>query len=84
MAASSSSSKKYEQLEHAGDIRIKVYGDSLNELFVNAGYALFDIITDIKKIQPELTEYVEVSGIDSEELVVNWLSELNYLFLFLF
>ena len=81
MAASSSSSKKYEQLEHAGDIRIKVYGDSLNELFVNAGYALFDIITDIKKIQPELTEYVEVSGIDSEELVVNWLSELNYLFL---
>ena len=81
MASSSSSSKKYEQWEHAGDIRIKVYGGSLNELFVNAGYALFEIITDVEKINEELTEYVEVSGLDREEQIVSWLSEWYYLFL---
>jgi len=73
--------KRYKSLEHAGDIRIKVYGNSLKELFTNAGYALFDIITDADKIKSELAETVEVSGIDREELLVNWLSELNYLFI---
>ncbi len=77
----SSSLKKYEQLDHAGDIRIKIYGGSFKELFENAGYALFDLITDIDKINADSTEYVEVSGVDREELIVNWLAELNYLFL---
>ena len=75
------SSKKYEQLEHAGDIRIKVFGSSIEELFKNAGFALYDLITDADKINTEFAETVEVSGIDREELIVNWLSELNYLFL---
>ncbi len=77
----SQSSKRYEQLEHAGDIRIKVFGKSCKELFMNAGYALFDLITDADKININLTETVEVSGIDKEELLVNWLTELNFLFL---
>ncbi len=76
----SASVKRYEQLEHAGDIRIKVLGNSLKDLFVNAGYALFDLITDADKITTELAETVDVSGIDKEELIVNWLSELNFLF----
>jgi len=75
------SSKKYEQLEHAGDIRIKVYGETLKELFSNAGGALFDLITDFNKINADSTDYIEVSGTDQEELIVNWLSELNFLFL---
>ncbi len=74
-------SKKYVQLDHTGDIRIKVFGNSLKELFENAAYALFDTITDASKIDSQLAETVEISGIDKEELLVNWLSELNYLFL---
>jgi len=75
------SSQKYVQLDHTGDIQIKVFGSSLMELFKNAAYALFDIITDTSKIDSQLAETVEVSGIDKEELLVNWLSELNYLFI---
>lgn len=74
-------SKKYVQLDHTGDIRVKIFGNSLKELFVNAAYALFDTITDASKIDSQLAETVEISGIDKEELLVNWLSELNYLFL---
>ena len=76
----SSSSKKYVQLDHTGDVRIKVFGNSIEELFVNAAYGLFDTITDADKIESQIAETVEVSGIDKEELLVNWLSELNYLF----
>ncbi|HDP99633.1 MAG TPA: archease [bacterium] len=79
--SSAASPKRYEQLEHSGDIRIKVFGESLKNLYVNAGYALFDIITDAEKIKSELAETVEASGNDREELIVNWLSELNYLYL---
>lgn len=77
----SSSPKRYVQLDHTGDIQIKVLGNSIKELFINAAYALFDTITDADKIGSNLAETVEVSGIDKEELLVNWLSELNYVFL---
>lgn len=76
----SSSSKKYVQLDHTGDVRIKVFGNSIEKLFINAAYALFDTITDADKIESQIAETVEVSAIDKEELLVNWLSELNYLF----
>ncbi len=79
--AQKASPKRYQQLEHVGDIQIKVFGDSIEDLFLNAGFALFDLITDADKIKHELAEQVEVSGIDREELLVNWLSELNYLFI---
>ena len=73
--------KKYVQLDHTADIQIKVFGESIKELFNNAAYALFDIISDASKIDSHLVETVEVSGVDKEELLVNWLSELNYLFI---
>lgn len=76
----SPSSKKYVQLDHTGDVRIKVFGNSIPDLFINAAYALFDTITDVDKIESQIAEAIEVSGIDKEELLVNWLSELNYLF----
>jgi len=73
--------KRYEQLEHVGDIRIKVFGDTVQDLFINAGFALFDIMVTGEKVKNEFAETIDVSGIDREELIVNWLTELNYLFL---
>lgn len=77
----SQTTDKYIRLDHTGDIRIEVFGNSLKELFANSAYALFDVITDASKITPQLADTVEVSGVDQEELLVNWLSELNFLFL---
>ncbi|HEX9974947.1 MAG TPA: archease [bacterium] len=77
----SATNKKYVRLDHTGDIRVKVFGNSLQELFENSAYALFDTITDASSISAQIAETVEVSGIDKEELLVNWLAELNYLFL---
>ena len=74
-------SKRYEQLEHVGDIRIKVFGDTKKDLFINAGFALFDIMIAGDFSKNDIVETINLNGIDKEELLVNWLSELNYLFI---
>ena len=72
---------RYKQIEHTGDIGIKIFGNSLEDLFINAAYGMFDIMTDISNVNKNVAEKVEVAGDNHEELLVNWLSELNYLFI---
>lgn len=72
---------KYHQIDHTADVGVKVYGANLPELFENAAFALFDIITKLERVQPDLELEVTVEASDREALLVNWLSELNYLFL---
>lgn len=74
-------SPKYKQIEHTGDIGIKIYGSSMKDLFINAAYGMFDVIAEISTVSHVLSEDVEVAGDNCEELLVNWLSELNYLFI---
>jgi len=72
---------KYKQIEHTGDIGIKVFGESVEDLFINAAYGMFDIIADISNVEHDLVEEIEVAGGNHEELLVNWLSELNFIFI---
>jgi SHS2 domain-containing protein len=69
----------YEILEHTGDIGIRVWADDLKGLFAEAARALFDIITDRKKVVARLKREVAVQGSGKEELMVAWLNELLYL-----
>jgi len=71
---------RYQLIEHTGDIGIQVFGVSEEELFENAGFALFDIMTDMQQVQSIVNYEIEVTGNDREELLVNWLSELNFIF----
>ncbi len=73
--------KKYQHIDHTADLGIKVFGSTLAELFENAAFGLFDNITDLEKVNPNSEFRVEVQATDREALLVNWLSELNYLFL---
>jgi SHS2 domain-containing protein len=71
--------KNYELLDHTADIRIKVTGDSLKELFINAAAAVFDIIAQEKekkaKAKPKKIS-VNFKAPTREDLFVNWLNEL--------
>ena len=73
--------QKYQHIDHTADLGIKVFGLTLAELFENAAFGLFDNITDLEKISPNSESSIEVHATDREALLVNWLSELNYLFL---
>lgn len=70
--------KGYEFINHTADLGILLYGKDLKELFGNAAYALSDIITDVSRINEKITKEIKVEGMDLEQLMINWLSELLY------
>jgi len=69
----------YKLIDHTADIGIEVYGNTLQDLFAHAGFALFDIITDMAYVGTKEERSISITGIDREQLLVNWLSELLYL-----
>lgn len=81
-----SSMKTYEIIEHTADLGIKVYGKNLEELFLNAGRAMFDVMVEEtkrksifqKEEQKKFLVSKRASGI--EDVFVAWLGELLYLF----
>jgi len=73
-------STKYEFLEHTGDIGLKVYGEDIKTLFANAAEGFFSIMTDVSQIQPLEKQTIWVEGMGLDEVLVNWLNKLNYLF----
>lgn len=69
----------YEIIDHTADFGIEVRGADLRELFENAAYAMYDVITDTERLIPSSEMHVNVSGEDRPDLMVNWLRELLYL-----
>ena len=55
-----------------------VYGRNLADLFTQAAWAMFDLMSDATTIRPLQSITVEVEAIDLEDLMVRWLSELLY------
>jgi SHS2 domain-containing protein len=70
----------YELLDHTGDLGIRVWASDVKGIFQEAARALFDIITDLEKVEVHLNREVAVQGLGQEELLVAWLSELLYLY----
>jgi len=72
--------KKYKFINHTADIGIKIWGESLKELFKNAAYALFDIIAELNKVKVENFIEVKIEGEKIDELLADWLRDLLYKF----
>lgn len=68
----------YRQFEHAGDIGLEVFAPNMVMLYENAAMAIYDIMTDFQQIKAVKPFNIQVSGENSEELLVAWLAELNF------
>jgi len=68
--------RKFEFLEHTADVYIVAYGKSLAEAFENAALAMFEVMTDTKKIESKIEEEIEVEGEDEKALLYSWLESL--------
>lgn len=71
--------KKFEVFEHTADIGVRAKGEDLDAAFENAASGMFDIITDLDRIQTVGEYRVDIEAQDIEQLLVDWLSELLYL-----
>jgi protein archease len=66
----------FEFLEHTADAYVAAYGRNLAEAFENAAVAMFEVMTDVKKIKPNVEDNVEVTAEDEYALLYNWLEAL--------
>lgn len=72
--------KKYEFINHTADVGIKIWGESLESLFANAAYSMFDIIGELNKVEVKESLAVRIEGKRTDELLVDWLRNLLYKF----
>ncbi len=69
----------FEIFEHTADQGIRICGDSLPELFINAARGLSHLSTDPADVKPLKEFEIEISRDEAEELLVAWLNELIFI-----
>jgi SHS2 domain-containing protein len=72
--------RKYRVTPRQSDLAVKVLGNSQADLFANSAFALFDVMTDVEKVAIKDRMPLEVEGADRDDLMVNWMRELLYLY----
>jgi len=71
---------RYEVFDHTADLGILFEGRDLADLFETAAFAVFDLMTELPAVEERRTHRFIVTGGDREDLLVNFLRELLYLF----
>ena len=69
--------KKYRLTPRQSEIAVRVSGESQADLFANSAFALFDVMTDVEKVDIRDRMPLEVEGADRDDLLVNWMRELS-------
>lgn len=71
--------RKYETVDHTADWALRVYGNDLADLLVNAAVGMNSLLVQqLSDIPEQLTRHCELDSHDAESLLVDWLSELAY------
>lgn len=68
----------YRIIDHTADLGIAVTGKTQGNLFKKAALALTDLLTDTSRLHAEYTETLTITGLDSQDLLINWLREILY------
>src|SRR6266545_154309 len=71
---------KYRSTRRQSELAVRVTGNTQVDLFANSAFALFDVMADVDKIEVKERINLEVEGTDRDDLMVNWMRELLYLY----
>ena len=66
----------FEYFDVTADIGVKVWGNSINELFENAAIAVTSLMIDPASLKRNITKEIFVEGNDIPSLLINWITEL--------
>lgn len=70
---------KYRLLDHTADLAVEVTAPNPETLYADTGLVLFNLISESKHFKQKKELHLDVKGQDREDLMVNWLRELLYL-----
>lgn len=73
--------QKYKFLENAAiaDIAYEAYGKSINELFENAAFAIFELSANLNTVDARQKLEIELENDNIENLLYDFLSEILFL-----
>jgi|SRR5579871_910806 len=72
--------RPYEILESTSELKLRIFGNNLEELFQNAVKAMFDSIAPIyAENAPLITHKIVVNSVDRELLLIDFLAEALFL-----
>ena len=71
-----SQKQRFEEVAHTADWVIDVRGETQAELYANAARAMFSLQGAADIDGPSVQQHFEIEGLDREDLLVRWLSEL--------
>lgn len=71
---------KFNVYSTTADIGLKVYGNSLDDIFVNAALGYYSILNISREHSQHSDKTIELSGGDRETLLVDMLNELIYVY----
>ncbi|MBW2060655.1 MAG: archease [Deltaproteobacteria bacterium] len=71
---------RYRVMDHTADLGVYFYGATPEEVLINAGAVLFELMLSGKPRSGDIQKTVILEGLDLEDLLVRWLSELLYFF----
>lgn len=72
--------KNYRLNKRQSEIAVRVVGNSQADLFANSAFALFDVMVEMQAIEARERLPLEIEGSDRDDLMVNWVRELLYLY----
>jgi len=72
--------KKYEILEHKADLKIRAFGKTKGELFLNILLGMSESMkSELKRPEEKIKREIKIKSLDLPALLVDFLSEILYL-----
>lgn len=72
--------EQFQPLDISGDAGLRVFGRTLEEIFVNASVGLYSLITDLSLVKEEKGIQISAESSSLEGLLISWLNELIFQF----
>ncbi|MBF0517646.1 MAG: archease [Nitrospirae bacterium] len=69
-----------ETLDISGDLGIRVFASTLEDIFITAALGFYSLTTSIDAVAAITTAAISVNEDSTERLLIAWLNELIYLF----
>lgn len=66
----------YEFVEHPSEEMIRIRATKVEEVFIDAAKALFELMTDIHQVRAQTSFHVRFQAADRLLLLVDWLNQL--------
>jgi riboflavin kinase / FMN adenylyltransferase len=70
---------RFEELPYTADVGLRAYGRDLRDLFVNAAYGMFSLVSELDGLVATTLHSIDLTANDRELLLLEWLDELLFL-----